>query len=161
MNFVGDDGELDEEFEGDDFEGVFVGGFEEDGAGGSGLLDLEPAGGADAPAVAGFEAGEAVLGHGGGEVVAEGFGGGEERGVDDAADGVDAQVVGAGLAAAGAVEAGHGIAAADVEGLAEDVFAAGFGGFLGYGGFLRGHGGSPLVPVSHLCAGAVPGRDVR
>ena len=94
----------------------------------------EPAGGADAPAVAGFEAGEAILRHGGAEVVAESFGGFEEGGVDDAADGVDAVVVGAGLAAAGAVEAGHGLAAADVEGLAEDVFAAVFDGFDG------GHG---------------------
>ncbi len=122
----GDDSVLNEELEGDDLEGVLVGGFEDDGAGGSGLLDLQPAGGADAPAVSGFEAGEAVLGHGGGEIVAEGLGGGEERGVDDAADGVDAVVVGAGLAAAGAVEAGHGLAAAGVEGLAEDVFAADF-----------------------------------
>jgi hypothetical protein len=121
-----DDGELDEEFEWDDLEGVFVGGFEDDGAGCSGLLDLQPTGGTDAPAVAWFEAGEAVLGHGGGEIVAEGFAGGEEGRIDDAADGVDAVVFGAGLAAAGAVEAGHGGAAADVEGLAEDVFAAGF-----------------------------------
>ena len=54
-------------------EGVLVGGFEDDGAGGAGLADLEPAGGADAPAVAGFEAGEAEVRHGGGEVVAEAF----------------------------------------------------------------------------------------
>src|SRR5580700_6700276 len=82
-----DYGVLDEELEGDDLEGGFVGGFEDDGAGGSGLLDLEPAGGADAPAVARFQAVEAELWHGGGEVVAESFGGFEERGVYDAADG--------------------------------------------------------------------------
>ena len=92
-------------------------------------MDLEPAGSADAPAVAGLEALETELRHGCAEVVAESFGGGEEWGVDDAADGVDAEVVGAGLAAAGAVEAGHGLAAAGVERLAEDVFAAGFDGF--------------------------------
>ena len=142
MKLAGDDGVLDEELEGDDLEGVLVGGFEDDGAGCSGLLDLQPAGGADAPAVAGFEAGEAVLGHGGGEIVAEGFGGGEEGRIDDAADGVDAVVVGAGLAAAGAVEAGHRGAAAGVEGLAEDVFAAGFEGFGG------GHGLAPGWPLA-------------
>src|SRR5947209_5721902 len=54
----GDNGELDEELEGDDLEGVLMGGFEDDGAGCSGLLDLQPAGGTDAPAVAGFEAGK-------------------------------------------------------------------------------------------------------
>ena len=103
----GDYSELDEELEWDDLEGVLVCGFEDDGAGCSGLLDLQPTGGTDAPAVAGFKAGEAVLGHGGGEIVAESLGGGEEGRVDDAADGVDAEVFGAGLAAAGAVEAGH------------------------------------------------------
>jgi len=122
---------LDEELEGNDFEGVLVSGFEDDGAGRAGLLDLKPPCSTDAPAVARFEAGESVLGHWGAEVVAEGFGGLEEGRVDDAADGVDAVVVGAGLAAAGAVEAGHWLAAAEVEGLAEDVFAAVFDGFYG------------------------------
>ena len=60
----------------------------------------------------------------------------EEGSVDDAADGVDAEVVGAGLAAAGAVEAGHRLTAADVERLAENVLAAVFDGFDG------GHGSS-------------------
>ncbi len=125
VKLVGDYGVLDQKLEGDDLEGGLVGGFEDDGASGSSLLDLEPAGCADAPAVAGLETSEAVLRHGCAEIVAESFGGGEEWGVDDAADGVDAEVVGAGLAAAGAVEASHGLAAAGVERLAEDVFAAG------------------------------------
>ena len=131
VELAGDDRVLDQELEGNDFEGVLVGGFEDDGAGCSGLLDLQPAGGADTPAVARFEAFKAKLRHGGAEVVAEGLGGFEEGRVDDAADGVDAVVVRAGLAAAGAVEAGHGLAAADVEGLAEDIFAAVFDGFYG------------------------------
>ena len=139
VKLAGDDRVLDEKFEGDDFEGVLVGGFEDDGASCSGLLDLEPAGGTDAPAVAGFEAGKAELRHRSAEIVAEGFRGFEEGSVDDAADGVDAEVVGASLAAAGAVEAGHRLAATNVEGLAEDVLAAGF---LGFG---WGHG---LVPFS-------------
>src|SRR5580704_19502719 len=70
---VRDYGVLDQQFERDDLEGGLVGGFEDDGAGGSGLLDLEPAGGTDAPAVARFQAVEAELWHGGGEVVAESF----------------------------------------------------------------------------------------
>jgi hypothetical protein len=127
----GDNRVLNEELEGNDFEGVLVSGFEDDGAGRAGLLDLKPAGCADTPAVAGFEAGESVLRHWGAEVVAEGFGGFEEGRVDDTADGVDAVVIGASFAAAGAVEAGHGLAAADVEWLAEDVFATVFDGFYG------------------------------
>jgi hypothetical protein len=129
VELAGDDRVLNEELEWDDFESVFVGGFENDGAGGSSLLDLEPAGRADAPAVAGFEAGKTKLRHRSAEVVAESLGGFEKRNVDYAADGVDAVIVGAGLAATGAVEAGHGLAAADVEGLAEDVLAAVFDGF--------------------------------
>jgi hypothetical protein len=131
VELAGNYRKLDQQLKGDDLEGVLVGGFEDDGAGCSGLLDLEPAGGADAPAVAGFEAGKAVLRHGGGEIVAESLGCGEEGRVDDAADGVDAEVVGAGLATAGAVEAGHGLAAADVEWLAEDVFTACLDGLCG------------------------------
>jgi hypothetical protein len=131
VELAGDDGVLNQELERYDLEGVFVGGFEDDGAGGSYLLDLQPAGSTDAPAVAGFEAGKAELRHGSAEVVAQGLGGGEKGGVDNAADGVDAVVVGAGLAAAGAVEAGHGFATADVERLAEDVFAAVLDGFYG------------------------------
>jgi len=130
MQLVGNDGVLDEQFKGDNLERRLMGGFEDDGAGGASLLHLEPARGTDAPAVAGLEAGEAMLRHGGGEVVAEGLRRGQEGLVDHAADGVDAEVVGAGLAAAGAVEAGHGSAAAGGEGLAEDVLAAG----LGFGG---------------------------
>src|SRR5580704_10934983 len=123
---------LDQQFERDDLEGGLVGGFEDDGAGGSRLLDLEPAGGTDAPAVAGFETGESVLRHGCAEIVAKGLGDAEELFVDDAADGVDTEVVGACVATAVAVEAGRRVlrlAAADVQRLAEDVATAGFDGF--------------------------------
>ena len=126
VELVGDYCILNQKLEGDNGQGGLVGGFEDDRAGCSGLLYLEPAGGADTPSVAGLEAGESVLRHRGAEVVAEGPGDAEELFVDDAADGVDAEVVGAGLAAASAVEAGHGLAAADVKRLAEDVSSAGF-----------------------------------
>ena len=66
----------------------------------------------NAPAIAGTQAREAVLRHRGGKIVAQGFRRFEESVVNDAADGVDAEVVGTGLAAAGAVKASHGIAAA-------------------------------------------------
>jgi len=120
----GDDGVLDEKFEGDDFEGVLVGGFEDDRAGGTGSLDCEPTLSADTPAVAGFEALESILRHRCNEVVAESAGGFEEGLVDDAADGVDAVVVRAGVATAVAVEAGcrvSGLAATGGEGLAENI----------------------------------------
>jgi hypothetical protein len=126
MELAGDDSVLDEQLEGNDLEGVLMGGFEDDGACGASLLNLKPAGGADTPAISGFEASEAELRHGGAEVVAESFRGFEEWLVYDAADGVDSVIVGAGLAAAGAVEAGHGLAATDVEGLAKDVFTTVF-----------------------------------
>jgi hypothetical protein len=132
VELSGDDGVLDKEFKRDDLEGVLVGGFKDDRAGGSSLLDLQPTRGADAPAVTGFETGKAKLGHGSAEVVPESFGGFQERLVDDAADGVDAKVFGAGFAAAGAIETGHGLAAADVERLAQNVFTAVFDGFNGW-----------------------------
>lgn len=141
MDLVGDDGVLDEDVEGDEAEGVFMGGFEDDGAGGAGVEDLLPAGGADAPVVAGFEAGKAMFRHGSGEIVAEALGGGEEVGGDDGADGVDAKVVGAGVAAAVAIEAGHGLAATGGEGLAEDVSAEVLF------GFCCGHGGDSLLTL--------------
>jgi hypothetical protein len=123
MELAGDDSVLDEQLEGNDLEGVLVGGFEDDGACGASLLNLKPAGGANTPAISGFESSEAELRHGGAEVVAECFRGFEEWLVYDAADGVNSVIVRAGLAAAGAVEAGHGLTAADIQGLAKDVLA--------------------------------------
>jgi hypothetical protein len=123
VKLAGDHRVLDKKLEGNDFECVLVSGFEDDRAGGTSLLDLEPTGGTDAPAVAGFEAGKAKLRHGCAEIVADRLGGFEEGSIDDAADGVDAEVFGAGLAAAGAVEAGHRLTATDIKRLAEDVLA--------------------------------------
>ena len=129
MELVRDYCVLDQEFEGDDLKGGLVGGFEDDGAGCSGFLNLEPAGGADTPAITGFEAWESVLEHRGDQVVAKLTGDAEEVFVDDAADGVDTEVVGAGVAAAVTVESGRRVlrlAATDVERLAEYIAAAGF-----------------------------------
>jgi hypothetical protein len=57
-------------FEGDEFEGVDVGGFEDDGWGEVGFEGFGPTRDAEAPVVSGFEAGEVVFGDGGREVVA-------------------------------------------------------------------------------------------
>jgi hypothetical protein len=129
VELVRNDRVLDEKLEGDDAEGVLVSRFENDGTGCSGLLDFEPAGGADAPAVAGFEAGKAELGHGSREIVAERLRGSEKGLIDDAADGVDANVVGTGVATAIPEKAGHRLAAANSEGLPEDVSSEVFDGF--------------------------------
>src|SRR5438552_2228757 len=73
VELVGNDSVLDQKLEGNDLEGVLMSGLEDDRAGGSRLLDLQPARGADAPAIAGFETGETELGHRGAEVVAQGL----------------------------------------------------------------------------------------
>lgn len=103
-------------------EGGFVGGFEEEGRGEAGVEGFFPSGGAEAPAVAGFESGETVFGGGGGEVVAAGLAEGEEFFGDLGAYGVAAGVCGTGGAGAVAEEAGERVEAAGFEFGAENVF---------------------------------------
>ena len=131
---VRDDGVFNQDFEWNNRQSCLVGRLKHDRATCPGLLDLKPSRSADAPAIAGFEARKAKLWHGRAEVVAEELGDAEELFVDDAADGVDAEVVRTGLAAAGAVEACHGLAAADLERLAKNISSASFDGLLdGFG----------------------------
>jgi hypothetical protein len=111
---------------GDVLEGGFVGGLEDDLGGEAVFPGFFPSGGAEAPLVAGVEAGETVIGHGGGEVVAVGFGEGEEVFGDAGADGVAAGVFGAGGTGAVAVETGEGVDGAGLEFGAEDVFVHGW-----------------------------------
>ncbi len=99
-----------------------MGGGEDDRGGESGGEGFLPAGDAEAPAISGFEAGEAVEGHGGAEIVALGLGEAQKFGGDLGADDVGAAILGAGLAAAIAKEAGDWIGAAGLQGLAEDIF---------------------------------------
>jgi hypothetical protein len=120
-----DNGMLDKQFERDDLEGVLVRGFENNRTTRTGLLNLQPPRSADAPPVAGFEAREAVLGHRSDEIVPKSPRGFEEGLVDDATDSVNATVVGAGVAATVAIEAGHWLAAADFERLSEDISRGG------------------------------------
>ncbi len=131
MKLRWDDRVLNEQLERNDLQGVLVSGFEDDGAGSPGLLHLKPALRTHAPTVARLQTGEAELRHRSAEIVAERLGGGQERRIDDAADGVNAVVFGTGLAAACAIEAGHGLAAAGIQRLAEDVRAAVLEGFFG------------------------------
>ncbi len=112
-------------FEADELEGRDVGGFDDDLRGHAGKKGFFPAGGAQAPLVAGFEAGEAVGEVGGAEVVAAGFGEGEKLFGDLRADNVDAVVISAGAAAAVAEVAGHGVRAAWLKNGTEDVFRSG------------------------------------
>src|SRR6185312_4145198 len=111
--------------------------FENDRAGCSRLLHLKPARSADTPAISGFEAHEAKLRHRRRKVIAQSFAGSEKILIDDTADGVDAEVGGAGIAASIAEEAGHGIASTDRERLAKDIFSKRFGWFSFEHGFLR------------------------
>ena len=148
---VRDDGVFNQDFERNNRQRGLVGRLQHDRATCPGLLDLKPPRGADAPAIAGFEARKAKLRHGRAEVVAEEFGDAKELLVDDAADGVDAEVVRTGLAAAGAIETCHGLAAADLERLAENISSASLDGLLD--GFGSGHSvvslpGEPSIPRS-------------
>lgn len=104
-----------EVFDGDEFEGAEVGGFEDDGWGVAGVEGLGPAADAEAPGVAGFQAGEVVFGARGGEVVAFEACEIEEVGGHDGADGVEAVIFGAGAAEAIAIEAGGWVGAAGLE----------------------------------------------
>ena len=86
-----------------------------------GLVGLQPADGDDAPPVAGLQAREAVLGPRRGQVVAEVLLHLQEVGRDDGADGVRAQVLGAGAAVPVPVEAGQRLGAARLQWAAQHV----------------------------------------
>ena len=98
-----------------------MGGRQDDVGGRAVLVGAQPVGRGHAPAVAGHESGEAVLGHRGAEVVADGALVLEELGGDHRADGVAAAVLGAGSTAPVPVEAGHGVHAAGLKLLAQDA----------------------------------------
>ncbi len=104
-----------EVFDGYEFEGAEVGGFEDDGWGVAGVEGLGPAADAEAPGVAGFQAGEVEFGAWGGEVVALGACEIEEVGGHDGADGVESVIFRAGAAEAIAIEAGGRVGAAGLE----------------------------------------------
>ena len=98
-----------------------MGGFEHDLRGGVAVERFLPAGGAQAPAVAGLQAGKAILRQGGAEIVAVGLGKGQERRGRDHADRVQADILGAGIAAAVAIEAGDRLDGAGLQRAAQDI----------------------------------------
>ena len=104
---VGGDGARGEQLDRDDVERTGVRRAEHDLGRVAGLVGLEPAGGAEAPAVAGLEPLEPVLGVRRREVVAGRLAELEELGGDDDADRVAAEILRARRAAAVAVEAGE------------------------------------------------------
>src|SRR5262245_60817988 len=101
------DGVLFQLVERDDVQGHSMGRLEHDLRGGTGVQRLLPARGAQAPAVAGLEAGEAVLRQRRREVVALRLGEVEELGGHDDANRVKAGILAAGIAAGIAIEAGQ------------------------------------------------------
>ena len=109
------------------------------------LQCLLPATHAQAPPVARRQAGEAVRRNGRREVVAARGGEGQKFGRHHGADDVRAVVVGAGLAAAVAVEARHRVAATVLEVAAEDVLR---------GDELHGRGGEASRQRAVPCAGS-------
>jgi hypothetical protein len=131
VKLVGDYGVLDEELKRNDLERVLMGSFKDNGACCTRLLHLQPARGADAPPIARFQPCEAMMWHGCTEVITKSLGRGKKRRIDNTTDGVNTVVVGASLAAARAIKAGHGLATADVERLAKNIFTSVFDGFNG------------------------------
>src|SRR5882724_4959160 len=87
----------------------------------AGIEGFLPARGAQAPAIAGLQAGKAGGWHRGRQIVAGGPGKGEELGVDPGAYGMDAEILGPSLAAAGAIEAGQRLRAALGERFAKHI----------------------------------------
>src|ERR1700677_1763745 len=136
------DGVVLEVVEIDEFQRGDVGGGEDDGGRHAGVERVFPAADAEAPAVAGDEAGEIPLRDGGAEVVPLLAGELQELGSHADADGVQAGVAGAGLAETVAVETGHGGLAAALEFAAEDV---GLHGWLNKRSVNKGHAFSATV----------------
>jgi hypothetical protein len=111
-----------EVIEGAFFQSGLVGGTQPDSWRTASFEGFLPAAGTQTPAVTGFQALEAEFGSGGAEVVALGFGEFEEFGSDYGADGVQAKVIGAYIAAAIAVEAGNRVFAAGFQFFAQYVY---------------------------------------
>jgi hypothetical protein len=118
----GYDSVLKQNLKGNNFESRLVCGLQDDRARRPGPLHLQPAASADAPTVSWLEPGKAELRHRGGEIISEPRGGSEKLFSDDAAHGMHAQVVRAGVAAAITVEACDGVESAGFEDLAENIF---------------------------------------
>src|SRR5439155_7204290 len=87
----------------------------------AGIEGFLPARGAQAPTIAGLETGKAGCRDRARQIVAGGVRKGEELRIDPGAYGMDAEILGTGLAAAGAIEAGQWVRAALGERFAEHI----------------------------------------
>jgi hypothetical protein len=94
-------------------------GFQDDTGGTARIEGVAPAAGTETPAIAGFEARESIAR--GGQIVALVAGVGEERGGNLGANHVNAEILGAGFAAAVAQEAGHGVGATGLKFSTENI----------------------------------------
>lgn len=99
-----------------------MGGFQNDRWRNSCFKGLFPAQGAEAPFIAGLEAGKLIIGDGGDQVITPGFGKSQKFLGHHCANDVPAGILRAGMAVAVPVKAGHRIGAARLEGRAEYVF---------------------------------------
>src|SRR6056297_2877326 len=126
-----------EHVERNNVEGSLVGGRKVDFRADAFISRLHETRGAQAPAVAGLEAGEPELGPRGGKVVAQIFRVGEEFGGHHRADGVRPLVGRTGVAMAVAEKTGDGVGRTGRERAVEDVDG---GSFVDHGPKLRFHG---------------------
>lgn len=108
-------------FEIDPLQRRFMGGGETHGRGAAGIEGFLPARDTETPAVAGLEAGKIPLGGGGGEIVAAEIGEVQKLLGRLNANGVQADITGAGAAVAIAIKPGHRFAAAAGERFEKDV----------------------------------------
>lgn len=104
-----------------DLEGALVGGRQHDEGGGAVAVGPQPVDRGHAPAIAGNEPGEVVLGDRRGEVVADAALVLEEFGGDHGADGVAAPILGSGRAAPVPVEARQRVGAARLQRAAQHI----------------------------------------
>ena len=104
MKSLGNDGVLQKQVEGYDLQRVLMCRLKNDWARRACLLHLQPSRRANTPAVARLQAGESILWHRSGKIIAEMGRDCEELLGHDTADGVHAEILGAGVAAAVTIE---------------------------------------------------------
>ena len=121
MKSLGNDGVLEEHIKGYDLQGVLMCRLKNYGTCGACLLHLQPSRRANTPAVARLQAGESILWHGSGKIIAEMSGDGEKLLGHNTADGVHAEIVGAGVAAAVTIETSLWLGAAGFQGLTQYI----------------------------------------
>lgn len=121
MKSLGNDSVLQKNIERHDFQRVLMCRLKNYGARRARLLYLQPSRRTDTPAVAWLQSGKSILGHWSGEIIAQMSRHCEKFLSHDTADCVHAKVFRARTATTVSVEAGHWLAAACFEGLAQHI----------------------------------------